>query len=407
MKKVVVIGGGASGLAAAYAAAANGNEVLLLEKNEKLGKKIYITGKGRCNLTNDVPPAEFLNHVVRNPKFCTGALYAFTPQDTKELMEKNGVKVKTERGSRVFPVTDHASDVTKALVHACESVGVSVHLQEKVLDLQIINSTMSGIITEKGRYDCEAAVVCTGGLSYPSTGSTGDGYRFAGRAGHAVIAPRPSLTGLALSGRDFARMQGLSLKNVTLTAMKGNKKFFGGFGEMLFTHYGVSGPLVLTFSALAAREDMKNFRLFLDFKPALEAEKLDARVLRDFAENKNKTVFNALGGLLPGKAIACVLEQAGIFPDKKVNAVTKEERRALVHTLKNYPLCPLSLRGFEEAVVTCGGVDVKEVDPRTMESKLVKGLYFCGETLDIDALTGGFNLQLAFSTGFAAGRAIR
>lgn len=407
MKNVIVIGGGASGLVAAYAAAMNGNRVLLIEKNEKLGKKIYITGKGRCNLTNDVPPAAFLEHVVRNKKFLTGAVYSFTPQDVKALIEANGVKVKTERGNRVFPVSDRASDVTKALARACDRVGVDVHLNEKVFDFTIIDSTMSDIITDKARYSCDAVIVCTGGLSYPSTGSTGDGYRLARKAGHTIVEPKPSLTGVNTEGNDCAKMQGLSLKNVALTAVKGGKKFYEGFGEMLFTHYGVSGPLVLTFSALAAREDLKNFELFIDFKPALDEEKLDARLLRDFSECKNKCVFNALGGLLPAKAIACVLEKAGISPDKKVNAVTKEERRALVRTLKGYSLRPVSLRGFEEAVVTCGGVNVGEINPRTMESKLVKGLYFCGETLDADALTGGFNLQIAFSTGYAAGNSIK
>lgn len=407
MKNVIVIGGGASGLVAAYAAAMNGNRVLLIEKNEKLGKKIYITGKGRCNLTNDVPPAAFLEHVVRNKKFLTGAVYSFTPQDVKALIEANGVKVKTERGNRVFPVSDRASDVTKALARACDRVGVDVHLNEKVFDFTIIDSTMSDIITDKARYSCDAVIVCTGGLSYPSTGSTGDGYRLARKAGHTIVEPKPSLTGVNTEGNDCAKMQGLSLKNVELSAKREGKKYYEGFGEMLFTHYGVSGPLVLTFSALAAREDLKNFELFIDFKPALDEEKLDARLLRDFSECKNKCVFNALGGLLPAKAIACVLEKAGISPDKKVNAVTKEERRALVRTLKGYSLRPVSLRGFEEAVVTCGGVNVGEINPRTMESKLVKGLYFCGETLDADALTGGFNLQIAFSTGYAAGNSIK
>lgn len=409
MKRVIVVGAGASGLMAAYAAASKGNSVLLFEKNEKAGKKIYITGKGRCNLTNDVPPAEFLCHVVRNAKFLTRAIYGCTPQDVKAFMEQNGVGVKTERGNRVFPVSDHASDVTKALLHACEQVGVEFRFSEKVEELSISDSTMSGITTEKGRYDCDAAIICTGGLSYPSTGSTGDGYRFARQCGHRVIEPLPSLTGVNLKGNDFTQMQGLSLKNVRLRAVRGDgkKNFFDGFGEMLFTHYGISGPIVLTFSALAAREQLKNFSLFLDFKPALDEEKLDARILRDFAQAKNKSLGNVLGGLLPAKAIGCVLQRSNVKREKKVNAVTREERRALVRTIKNYPLFPVSLRGFEEAVVTAGGVDVGQVDPATMESRLVKGLYFCGETLDADALTGGFNLQIAFATGFAAGNAIR
>lgn len=406
MKKVIVVGGGASGLMAAYAAAAKGNDVLLIERNEKLGKKIYITGKGRCNVTNDVPPQEFLTHVVRNSRFLTRAVYACPPQSVKDLIESKGVRLKTERGNRVFPVSDHASDITKALTRACEDVGVEVHLNEKMLDFDIMDSTMSGITTDKARYECDALLVCTGGLSYPSTGSTGDGYRFARKAGHRIEEPTPSLTGVNLKGRDHVGMQGLSLKNVSLTARKGGKRLYEGFGELLFTHYGISGPIVLTFSAVAAREPLKEVSLSLDFKPALSEEMLAARLLRDFSAMKNKALRNALGALLPAKAIDFVLEKAGVSPLKQVNAVTREDRRALVRTIKNYSLQPVSLRGFEEAVVTCGGVDVSQINPATMESKLVKGLYFCGETLDVDAFTGGFNLQIAFSTGFAAGNSI-
>lgn len=407
MGKVVVIGGGAAGMMAAYAAAKNGNSVDLIERNEKLGKKIYITGKGRCNVTNNVDAKTFLENVVRNPKFLTGALYSFTPQDMIAFLEEYGTKTKTERGNRVFPVSDHASDITKALQKACEKSGVRIHLREKVEKISIIDSTVSDIITDKKTYPCDQVIVCTGGLSYPTTGSAGDGYRFAEEAGLKVSPLKPSLTGINLKGKDFTKMQGLSLKNVTLTAKQGAKTVYEGFGEMLFTHYGISGPIVLTLSAELADADMRNVALFLDLKPALDETKLDNRILRDFSEAKNKNISNAMGGLLPSAMIPCVLEKAGISPQKQVNSVTKEERLRLIKTLKAYPFIPLSLRGFDEAIVTRGGVDVKEINPKTMESKSVHGLYFCGEVLDVDAYTGGFNLQIAFSTGYAAGNSIR
>ncbi len=408
MSKVIVVGGGASGLVAAYAAAKQGNEVLLIEQNEKLGKKIYITGKGRCNLSNDLPPNEFLQNVVHNSKFLTSSVYSFTPQDVKDLMEDNGTPVKTERGNRIFPVSDHASDVTRALQKACEKAGVSIHLGEKVVDIQVLGSTMRGITTDKTTYSCDAVIVCTGGLSYPSTGSTGDGYKFAKQTGHTIVPPIPALTGLNVKGSDCQKMQGLSLKNVTLSAVrKSNQKvIYSNMGEMLFTHYGISGPLVLTLSSLIARDNLKEIQLSLDFKPALSEEKLDERILRDFAEHKNKTILNGLSALLPSKALPCVIEKAGISPNKPINVITKQERQKLAHTLKNYSFEPTSLRGFEEAIITSGGIDVKQINPKTMESKLVKGLYFCGEVLDVDAFTGGFNLQIAFSTGYAAGNAI-
>lgn len=407
MKRVVVIGGGASGLMAAYAAAKNGNAVDLIEKNEKLGKKIYITGKGRCNLTNNVAPSDFLPNVVHNAKFLTGAIYSFSPQDIIALLEENGTKVKTERGNRVFPVSDHASDVTKALQRACEKEGVCIHLNEKVVNIECLDSTMYDIITTKAHYNCDCAVVCTGGLSYPSTGADGDGYEFAKKCGHTIKQCTPALTGINLKGNEFAALQGLSLKNVTLSAERGEKTIYSGFGEMLFTHYGISGPLVLTLSSEITGLNMRDISLFLDLKPALGEEKLDERILRDFKEAPNKAVSNALIRLLPSKMIDSVLKMAQIPPKKKVNVITKQERMNLIKALKKYPMQPLSLRGFEEAIITRGGVDVKQINPKTMESKLIKGLYFCGEVLDIDAYTGGFNLQIAFSTGYAAGNSIR
>ena len=406
MKKVAVIGAGASGLMAAYTAAANGHSVTLFEKNEKSGKKIYITGKGRCNLTHECDEREFLANVVSNPKFLTGAIYKFSPEACRRFFEEGGLKLKTERGARVFPQSDKASDVTKCLENYCKKVGVEFKFNEKVLKLDIMQSTMSGIITEKGRYGFDCAIVCTGGKSYPLTGSTGDGYGFAREAGHRIVPLRQGLCGLELKGRYFADLQGLSLKNVSLTVKYRNKVLKSFFGEMLFTHYGVSGPMVLSASSLINRLDLGDVSLILDFKPALSPETLDSRILRDFSANPNKNIANCLKELLPVAVIPEILSRSGIDGEKKVNCVTKEERRALLTTIKNFDMIVSSLRGFDEAIVTCGGVDVREIDPVTMESKLVKGLYFCGEVLDVDAFTGGFNLQIAFSTGFAAGNGI-
>ncbi len=404
MKKVIIVGGGASGLMAAYAAAKGNAEVLLFEKNEKLGKKIYITGKGRCNLTNDCPPDEFLSHVVHGGKFLTGAIWSFTPQNMMSLLIDHGLQLKTERGNRVFPITDHASDVTKTLEKMCRGAGVTIKLNENVEKLDVLQSTVSEIITDKSVYKCDAAVIATGGLSYPSTGSTGDGYRFAKECGHSVHDCAPSLVGLDLIG-DFSSVQGISLKNVVLTAARGEKIVSSRMGELLFTHYGIGGPLALSLSAEINRLPLREIRLSLDFKPALDEEKLNARLLRDFSERKNEQMKNVIRGLLPSSLGLLILKESGISLEKQANAVTKEERTRLVGTLKQFPLKLSALRGFDEAVVTSGGVSLKEIDPKTMESRLVKGLYFCGETLDIDAYTGGFNLQIAFSTGFAAGRA--
>lgn len=405
MKKVVVIGGGASGLMAAYASAKRGNSVLLIEKNEKLGKKIYITGKGRCNLTNDCPPDEFLQNVVRGGKFLTGAIYSFPPARMMELLESYGLPLKTERGSRVFPVSDHASDVTKTLEKACREVGVEFHFNEYVAKIGILQSTMRDIITNKGTYECDYAIVCTGGLSYPSTGSTGDGYAFAAEAGHSIVACFPSLTGIELA-EIIPEAQGVTLKNVVLTASRGGKQLSSRMGELLFTHYGISGPLVLSLSAEINRLPLSEISLSLDFKPALDEARLDERLVRDFSERKNEQMKNVMRGFLPQALVGEVLKFADIPQGKQANSVTREERKRLIKALKAFSLRPIALRGYGEAVVTSGGVSLKEIDPKTMESKLVKGLKFCGEVLDVDAYTGGFNLQIAFSTGYAAGNTI-
>ncbi len=401
--KVIVVGGGASGLMAAYAAASEGADVLLIEKNEKLGKKIYITGKGRCNVTNDCAPDVFLEHVVRGKKFLTGCIWSFPSEKLMELLSEHGLPLKTERGNRVFPVSDHASDVTKTLEKMCREAGVHIHLQEKMLKIVAEHSIVSGIITDKAEYSCDRLIVATGGLSYPSTGSTGDGHAEAERLGHTLTPCVPSLVGMNAKG--MSSLQGLSLKNVVLSAERAGKTIFSELGELLFTHYGISGPLVLTLSACVNRMPLQEVTLYLDLKPALDEGALARRLLRDFATRCNEQMKNVMRGLLPAGLSFAVLERAGIPPTKQANSVTKAERAALIMALKRFTIRPESLRGFGEAVITSGGVSLSEVDPKTMRSKLFAGLYFCGELLDVDAYTGGFNLQIAFSTGYAAGRA--
>lgn len=408
--KVSIIGGGASGLIAAYAAAKNNNDVTVFEQNEKCGKKIYITGKGRCNVTNCIPPYEFLKNVVNNPKFLTSSINNFSSEDLMALLEEGGLRLKVERGNRVFPVSDKASDVTKCLEKLCLKVGVKFVFNAKITKIQTLNSTVSGIIAQIDnnlrQFSTDKVVVCTGGVSYPSTGSTGDGYDFAKSVGHCIIEPKPALCGINLSGSFFSSLQGLSLKNVNLTAFYGGKKHCSYFGELLFCHFGISGPIVLTISSLINRLDLKSVKLVLDLKPALTAEQLNDRLLREFSAAQNKSVKSVMRSLLPLSLIGEVLKRACVDGDKKVNSVSKSERNAIVVSLKGFEMFPCGLRSFNEAIVTSGGVDVKEINPKTMESKIVKGLYFCGEVLDLDAFTGGFNLQIAFSTGYAAGSSI-
>ncbi|MDE6597403.1 MAG: NAD(P)/FAD-dependent oxidoreductase [Clostridia bacterium] len=407
MSNVAVIGGGAAGLFAAYAAAANGNKVTVFEKNEKCGKKIYITGKGRCNITHDCSADEFLSNVVNNSKFLTGAIYGFPPEATMRFFEDGGLRLKTERGARVFPASDKASDVTKCIENYCKNAGVLFKFNEKVDNIAVLNGTVSDIITSKGRYSFDNVIVCTGGISYPATGSTGDGYAFAKSVGHNIVPLKQGLCGLNVKGDFYKALRGLTLKNVNLTVYKGEKVIDSFFGEMLFTHFGISGPIVLSCSSIINRLDLKDIRLSIDLKPALTNDQLDKRLLRDFDEYKNKNIDNCLKELLPSALISEVLTRSGIAFDKKVNSITKSERQSLLTIIKNFDILVSSLRGFDEAIITSGGVDVKEVNPKTMESKLVKGLYFCGEVLDIDAFTGGFNLQIAFSTGYAAGKSIK
>lgn len=425
MKNVCVVGGGAAGLMAAYTAAKNGHRVTLFEKNEKLGKKIYITGKGRCNFTNDCSLDEFFTNIVNGEKFLKSALYTFPPQKTMEFFENYGLSIKTERGNRVFPVSDHASDVTKTLEKACKSVGVDVHLNEKVLYFKQIMSDiipmsdivdctssdiipMSGIIvkTEKTEYRCDYLIVATGGISYPSTGSDGDGYIFAKSIGHTVTPLYCGLCGINTKENSLALLQGLALKNVQITVKQGEKKIFSDFGELLFTHFGISGPIVLSMSSKINRLSIPSLSVTLDLKPALDESALDKRILRDFENFKNKQITNALTDLLPQKLIPVVLEKSNIDARKNVNAITKEERNRLCKTLKAMPIRIDSLRGFKEAIITSGGVSLAEINPKTMESKRMKGVKFCGEVLDVDAYTGGFNMQIAFSTGYVAGNTV-
>ncbi|MBO4251507.1 MAG: NAD(P)/FAD-dependent oxidoreductase [Clostridia bacterium] len=406
MHTVIIVGGGAAGMFAAYAAANSGNSdrVILIEKNEKLGKKMYITGKGRCNLTNKTPIPEFLNNVISNPKFLYGAITEFSPEKTIDFFENNGCKLKTERGNRVFPVSDKASDVTKTLQNIIVKCGVEIMLNTAVQGIKINDGQVVGVEIESGLVACESVIVCTGGLSYPLTGSTGDGYGFAKKSGHSVVDLKPSLCGLELYGSDFITAQGLSLKNVAISVVADGKIVYKDFGEMLFTHYGVSGPIILSASCIINRVQAAELTLKIDLKPALNEQMLNDRLIREFENGKLKSVANVMRSLLPQSLINVVLSNAKINSEKRCCEILKKERNNLVLTLKNLEFKIKHLRPVDEAIVTAGGVSVKEINPKTMESKLVKGLFFAGEVLDVDAFTGGFNLQIAFSTGFVAGK---
>lgn len=414
MSHVIVVGGGAAGMFAAIAAAKNGHQVTLYEKNEKLGKKIFITGKGRCNITNAADMEELFDAVVTNSKFLYSSFYGYTNQNVIDFFEDAGVPVKIERGNRVFPISDHSSDVIRALEREMKKVGVKVCL----------NTEVKSVEAEKGRFNkvvlkdtttqtADACIVATGGLSYRSTGSTGDGFRFAENVGHKVTQCFPSLVPMETKEPWICELQGLSLRNVEAKILDGKKELYKDFGEMLFTHFGVSGPLIISASSYVGKKFMdkngqkKELTLEIDLKPALTEEQLDQRVLRDFEENHNRQFKNAITKLFPTKLILVMLELGGIDPEKKVNSIEKEERRQFVHLIKHFRMTLTGLRDYPEAIITKGGVNVKEIDPGTMESKLVKGLYFAGEVLDLDALTGGFNLQIAWSTGYAAGNAIQ
>lgn len=409
MSNIIVIGGGPAGMFAAIAAAENGHKVTLLEKNEKLGKKLYITGKGRCNITNASDMEVLFANVMTNAKFLYSAFYAYDNQRVIDFFEENGLATKVERGNRVFPVSDHSSDVIATLAKVLRQKGVEVCLHTQVKEILTEacgeETKVSGVLLSNGkRMSADDVIVATGGFSYQTTGSTGDGYRFAKALGHEVTDIYPSLVPFEAKEDYVKEMQGLSLRNVQVRIYQKKKLLYDEFGEMLFTHFGVSGPLMLSASALLKpKHTSQELRMEIDLKPALTVEQLDKRVLHDFEEAKNKQFKNSIGKLFPAKMIPAILELSGIDPDKKVNEITKEERAGFIRLIKAFPVTLTGLRSFKEAIITKGGIKVKEVNPSTMESKLVRHLYFCGEVLDLDALTGGYNLQIAWSTGYLAG----
>ena len=407
--KVIVIGGGAAGLYAAISAAENGADVIIFEKNDRCGKKLRITGKGRCNVTNDCSTEEFLQNVPTNPRFLYSALSALSTQDVKDFFEGEGVPLKTERGKRVFPVSDKAQDIVSALVSACRARGVKI-INEKVLSLIVSDNEgakkINGVISEGGEHLADAVIVCTGGRSYTRTGSDGDGYTFAKSAGHTVTPLLPSLVPIICQGKLCPSLQGLSLKNVSLSIIDKTtkKEVYSDFGEMMFTHFGITGPMVLSASAHIPDIASGKYEAKINLKPALDEKTLDARILSDFSKYSNKDLINALGDLLPQKLIPVTVSLSGIDPRKKINSITREERQSLIDVIRGLRLTLTGFRPIDEAIITKGGVSVKEIDPKTMESKKCAGLYFAGEVIDVDAYTGGFNLQIAFSTGNLAGR---
>ena len=414
MNKVIIVGGGAAGMMAAISASKAGKKVCILEKNEKLGKKLFITGKGRCNITNAADMEELFDAVVTNSKFLYSSFYGYTNQNVIDFFEDAGVPVKIERGNRVFPISDHSSDVIRALEREMKKVGVKVCLNTEVKSVEAEKGKFNKVVLkDTTTQTADACIVATGGLSYRSTGSTGDGFRFAENVGHKVTQCFPSLVPMETKEPWICELQGLSLRNVEAKILDGKKELYKDFGEMLFTHFGVSGPLIISASSYVGKKFMdkngqkKELTLEIDLKPALTEEQLDQRVLRDFEENHNRQFKNAITKLFPTKLIPVMLELGGIDPEKKVNSIEKEERKQFVHLIKHFRMTLTGLRDYPEAIITKGGVHVKEIDPGTMESKLVKGLYFAGEVLDLDALTGGFNLQIAWSTGYAAGNAIQ
>ena len=401
---VIVVGGGAAGMMAAVTAARSGAEVILFEKNDRLGKKLRITGKGRCNVTNDCDKNEFMQNVASNSKFLFAAISRFSTADTKEFFEDCGVPLKTERGKRVFPVSDKAQDIVSAMERACVEAGVRI-INRRVDSLIIEDGKTVGVVAGSENYGAKSVIVCTGGASYPRTGSTGDGYRFAKSAGHKIVDIKPSLVPLVAKGKLCAHLQGLSLKNIAFKVRntENGKIVFEDFGEMMFTHFGLTGPVVLSASAHLLDIESGKYTAYIDMKPALDNKTLDARILSDFNECINKDFINSLDALLPQKMIDIVVGLSGIDARKKVNSITKEEREKLVSVIKNIEIPLIGFRSIDEAIITKGGVSVNEVSPKTMESKLVSGLYFAGEVLDLDAYTGGFNLQIAFSTATLAG----
>ncbi|SHO46098.1 BaiN/RdsA family NAD(P)/FAD-dependent oxidoreductase [Anaerocolumna xylanovorans] len=409
-KRVIIVGAGAAGMMAAIYAARNSHEVLLLEKNDKVGKKLFITGKGRCNITNACDMEDLFKNVMSNPKFLYGAFYGYNNYDVIDFFEQLGLKTKIERGGRVFPESDKSSDVIGVLLKELKRLQVDIRYQCEVAEILTEGVAVKGVLIKKTgeKIAADKVIVATGGLSYPSTGSTGDGYRFAKAMGHSVTKLSPSLVPINIKEIEFVKeLQGLSLKNIEITVTSQNKVLYSDFGELLFTHFGVSGPVILSASSyLVPHMGQKDLTLTIDLKPALTKEQLDARILRDFDEFKNKQYKNALDRLLPRKMIQVIIALSKIDPEKKVNLITKEERMQLVNVLKAMTFHIDRLRDYNEAVITKGGIAVKEINPSTMESKLVSGVYYIGEVVDLDALTGGFNLQIAWSTAYLAGNSV-
>ena len=407
MSKIIIIGGGAAGMLASIYAAKNGHKVVVYEKNEKLGKKLFITGKGRCNITNAADMETLFENVVTNRKFLYSAFYSYTNQDIVDLLEGLGVRTKVERGDRVFPLSDKSNDVIRALQGEMERQGVSIKLNQEVTEVVVEDGVYKGIMVrgEKNMITSSCVIITTGGFSYQVTGSTGDGYRFAKEMGHKVTDINPSLVPLNIKQSFCKEMQGLSLRNVEVTIKNGKKQVYRNFGEMLFTHFGVSGPLILSASSFITKfvNQGKELSLTIDLKPALSEEQLNDRIIRDFEKNINRQFKNVLDELLPKKMIPVIIRLSNIDPEKKVNTITKEERRVLVSLIKGFPMDIAGFRSYNEAIITKGGVAVNEINPSTMESKLVPGVFFAGEVLDLDALTGGFNLQIAWSTSYTAG----
>ncbi|MGB7604401.1 MAG: NAD(P)/FAD-dependent oxidoreductase [Lutisporaceae bacterium] len=403
---VIVIGGGPAGILAAGAAGARGRKVLLIEKNEKLGKKLFITGKGRCNITNTADMDEFMSNIPKNSKFLYSAFRGFSNIDLIDLLNEMGLRTKVERGKRVFPESDKSSDVIKTLQKYLDKNNVNVMLNAAVRKVETNNSSIERVVLEDGKsFKCSSVVVCTGGISYPLTGSTGAGYEFAKAVGHTVTDLFPSLIPLVVKEDYIKELQGLSLKNVSIKVIVDNRTIYDDFGEMLFTHYGLSGPIILSASFYITEHLKKNraIKLGIDLKPALSEDELDKRVLNDFQEKINKNFKNSLNDLLPQKLIPVIIKLCKIDENKEVNQISKEERKQLVNILKNLEFTITGTRPIAEAIVTSGGISLKEINPKTMGSKLIQGLYFAGEVMDLDAYTGGFNLQIAFSTGYAAG----
>lgn len=402
MSNCIIIGAGAAGMMCGILLGEKGHHVVILEQNERIGKKLYITGKGRCNFTNDCTRDEFLDSVKSNPRFLYSAYDVMSPQDVIEKFESWGMRTKVERGKRAFPASDKSADVIDTLRRELKKNGVKVILNTKVTEILTEDGAVCGVRTDTDTYASDHVIVATGGISYRSTGSTGDGYVFAERLGLKVTERYPSLVPMNCAEEYCREMQGLSLKNAALHIKKGKKEVYSGFGEMMFTHFGITGPLVLTASAdLAGMIGKERLTSWIDLKPAVSEEQLDARILKLFDANANKAVKNVIGELYPSKMTPVILQIAGIDPDTKIHDITKEQRAAIIKATKEFPITITTLRGYEEAVVTKGGVSVREINPRTMESKKVPGLYFIGEVLDLDAYTGGFNLQIAWSTAAA------